>query len=316
MKIGHRPGLLTMLLALSSIANAQIETPATVVMRTDAVVEGVFRGATAEEILLDVAGQSLRLPLARIKYISFAGRLERVTVSKEPAPPRLIDQAQAAFKELRAATEAGLLREQYSQKLLDTLPRINEFVNGPGTDWADVRLAMQMATRLYKEVLGGVGSTSEVLQAWQQAPNNWAQAAKVVDYATLLASDPREETHVAAPSEAAIKLGQSVQGRLGVGDVLMSSTLDVSSAGSFNDVFKLELGGQANLKIQMNGNGVCRPHLTLADARGKKIEGDMGGSTYPATITRKLVSGTYFIWAGTDSPNEVCAYSLDVGAKN
>jgi hypothetical protein len=138
----------------------------------------------------------------------------------------------------------------------------------------------------------------------------------VVDYARSLASDPLEESHVETPAEILVKMGQSVRGRLGFGDALMPRTIDNSSKASFNDVYKLDLTALANVRIGMNGNGACRPHLTLVDGSGKKIEGDMGGTNFPSTIVRKLSAGRYSIWAGASSIGEVCSYDLKITAKD
>jgi hypothetical protein len=271
----------------------------------------MLRSITGNELVVDVAGQALKLAVEKLKYISFVGDMENVPPLKQPVAERPVDQALHAFKELRAATEVGLLREQYSQKLLDTLPRVNEFVNGVGTDWADVRLAMGKATRLYQDALTQWGQADPFAASTQ---SNWADAAKWVDYAALLASDPGEETHLEKSTETTIMLGASVNGRLGVGDAIMSKELDSSSAGSFNDVFKLVLSSQTNLKIDLMGNGACSPHLTLVDAGGKKLGGSRSWAS-PATIGRKLNPGSYFLWAGTYAPNEVCSYTLTVGTK-
>jgi len=300
-------GTLLPALVLSITLTAQTVTRVTVMTRSGEKVEGVLHSVTGNELVMEVAGQSLKLPLERIRYISFVGQLESVLASKEPATARPIDQALSALKELQAATEVGLLREQYSQKLLDTLPRVNEFVNRAGTDWADVRLAMGMATRLYQAALD--------LTAWTNAAESWARAAKLVNYAATLASDPKEETHREKPSEATILLGQSVIGRLGVGDTMMSKDLDSSSTGSFNDVFRLELSSEVNIEIDLKNDGLYRAHLTLVDARGIKLEGDMGILDYGSTIRRKLSPGVYFIWAGASGPNQAFSYTLRVAAK-
>ena len=67
-------GKLESLLSASSTQEQKLGTPqsptgagnqtrATIRTQTDALVEGFFRGATADEVIMEIAGQPLRLPL-------------------------------------------------------------------------------------------------------------------------------------------------------------------------------------------------------------------------------------------------------------
>ena len=299
--------ILLTVFALFNSASADEGTRITVVTHTGEKVEGTLRGIAGNELLLDVAGQSFKLPVETLKYISFVGEMENVSSQMKSATKKQpLDDALDAFKELRAATEVGILREQYSQKLLDTLPRVNAFVNGEKVDWADVRIAMIFATRLYQDALNRWGEKDSILSTVPQ--DDWSSARAFVDYAALLASYPGEKTHREKPSETSIMVGASADGRLGVGDSIMSKELDRSSAGGFNDVFKVMLASQTNLDINLRTKGGCPPHLTLVDALGKKLDGSSGN------IRRNLNPGTYTIWAGTH-PGYACLFTLTVTAK-
>ncbi|MBE3088394.1 MAG: hypothetical protein IMZ71_04700 [Chloroflexi bacterium] len=112
--------------AIASASAQQSSHKATVTTKKGETIEGTFKSATETEIVLEVAGQTLRLPLAAVRTISFVGRVEEATTSQKPRP---VDDAFKALSDLAMATEIGVLREQYSAKLLETLPRVKAFID-------------------------------------------------------------------------------------------------------------------------------------------------------------------------------------------
>jgi hypothetical protein len=293
------------LLVIASLgaASAVAQQPRRVTVVTDKgdAVEGVLKGVSETEASVEVAGQTMRFPLGAIRYISFAGKLEGGEHGSAVVTP--LAKAVESLRSLRAATEIGLLREQYSQKLLELLPAVNEFANAPGDDWADVRLSMQGASRRYQAPMSSVDS-------WKYAGDYMLQAARRGDYAAKLANYPNEASHREEPAVQTLELGDPVMGRLGVGDQIMSSKLDRSTEGGFNDVYRFTVTAKSRLEITMTCEP-CTSHLTLVLA-GRKLEGDYGGGGQ-STIRFDAVPNTYEVWAGTEQ-GEVGEYRLKVAA--
>src|SRR5688500_15207056 len=70
-------------------------------------IEGTFRGASEDEISIELAGQALKIPVASVRYVSFAGRV----MASRPATPGSVDDAFNALDELDAIVKVGILRE-------------------------------------------------------------------------------------------------------------------------------------------------------------------------------------------------------------
>lgn len=221
--------------------------------------------------------------------------------SSESEHNSLASRALAALSALEAATEVGMLRTQYSDKLVELLPVVREFVKS-GSGWQDVRLAMAKAEEHYKAPM-------ESLDAWGNASTSMSAAAVWVDYSKSLAALPNEEHHEERQEIKAIGLGDSVSGRLGFGDVLLPKSVDWSAAGGFHDRYELSLGTATRVLLRAVARP-CSAHLVVTDAGGKKIEGDFGlhGNS---SIKRALPAGKYSIWVGT-MEGEIGNYTLAV----
>jgi hypothetical protein len=137
-----------------------------------------------------------------------------------------------------------------------------------------------------------------------------AKGAKYSIYAKTLARLPDEPMHREIPDEKPLSIGKAVSGRLGIGDREMPNTLDRSSEGASNDVFRFVVIEDGRYVITMR-SFLCTPHLTLVDARGVKIEGDMG-ILEKSTIKRRLTPGEYAVWAGAYAKGDLGLYELTV----
>jgi hypothetical protein len=305
----HRLAVFVLLLlcALASTGAQKPSHKATVTTTKGETIEGTLKSATETEVFLQVAGQTLRLPIDSIRTISFVGRLE------EPSPSprtRLIDDAFKAFTELEAATEIGVLRHQYSAKLLETLPRVQAFIKSTGESWADVRLLMSRAIEHYQEPLRG-SSVSERASSWEGAHLSWGAARADVEHARELASQDGEESHREEPTERAIALG-AVTGRLGVGDRTSARETDGQRENPFIDLYRLNVDRPVSLILDLVPTGFAA-QLTLTDESGRQIA---EGSGYQLSrITVSLGPGAYLVWAGAKKTGEVGRYVLTVTAK-
>jgi hypothetical protein len=255
-------------------------------------VEGVLRSLTDAEIVVEIAGQPLRFPIDSIRYLSFVGKIDTPTTSAT-TPATSMELALKALKDLKAATEIGMLRDQYSQKIVETLTKVRDFTGSETKDWLQVKAAMEKAIEVYQAPLAS-------LDAWKTAGSFMTWAAEWSEYAAELVIRPDENKHVETASDGTITWNQTVMGRLGIGDRVMTRDLDASTAGGFNDRFTLEVASTIPyLRIVMTCRP-CRPHLTLQSAAtGRQIDGDAGNLGTSTIERRNVPAGVYYIWAGT-----------------
>jgi hypothetical protein len=284
-------------LTLSIHPSAQTTKRVTVETTKGDVIEGVFRSATDSEIVIEVAGQPLRLPVDTIKYVSFTGRIAAMPPPTAPAasaaPAPGDSDLQAAIKGLRdvrgVVEVGGITRPQYAQKLGELLPRVFEYSRGTGADWQDARMAMGKAAETYQVPL-------KTDADWKNAASWLGKAIAWGDYAISMTQNSEFRTHVETPTDRPIHLNEKITGRLGNGDTPMPNQLDLSVAGGFNDVYRLDIDAPTRVEITM-ACVPCSAHLTVVDSTGKKLEGDLGLSGV-SRIRRTLTPGSYSIWAG------------------
>ena len=264
------------------------------------LVEGVLKSVTDTETVIEIAGQAVRIPTSEIKYISFVGKIEGGT-SLTPPALNPMDKAFASLKDLRAATQVGMLRDQYAQKLVETLPNVSAFVDSEGDDWKDVRLALMSAIANYQRPLSS-------LEAWKGAGESMGRGGLYAEYAMKLAQEKLEAKHVEDPGPKQISIGDEQTGRLGFGDQQMTAKLDRSTEGALNDVYDLVVKEKQRVVIEMSCVP-CIPHLTVA-LIGKSVEGDMGWNG-TSTVKFDADPNRYQIWVGTQK-GSVGAYKLRV----
>jgi hypothetical protein len=282
--------------------------------RGDAI-EGLFRGASETELSVEVAGQLIRLPLVNIRSVSFGETQDDSPNPSSIGSRGLADEALKALKEIQVATEIGLARNQYSEKLQEKLPRVIAFLDETEAGWADVKLAMRAAVGDYQWPLD-INRGGDV-RGWSSTTVSlfWKRARQLTDYAeSLLAVDHR--SHREVTDEKPLEAGIEANGRLGVGDRVMTEKIDKSSAGAFNDVYLLEIRKPGRIAITMIAEPGCA-HLTLLNSSGVKLEGDMGVTlgavSHPSTIKTQIKTpGTHYVWAGACKIGEVSRYKLKV----
>lgn len=294
---------LSLTVVLSAVAlSAQLPRRVTIVTQKGDVIEGTLKSATDSEVVIEIAGQALKVPVETIKYLSFVGKLDAApSVVAHSGKP--IDEAIKSLNELRAATRVGMLRAQYSEKLVATLPQVRTFAESREAGWFDVKLAMTNAVLHYQRPMASI-------ESWKDAGWNMGMGGRWVDYVETLRANGDEETHTEKPDDQPISIGSAVTGRLGAGDASMSKMLDASSEGGFNDKWSLELTSPANVTVSMTSEP-CRPHLTLTDGSGKRLDADSGPYGGDASIHKSLPAGRYRIWAGSFS-SQVGSYKLSV----
>lgn len=285
---------------------AQLERRVSVITIRDETIDGVFVSATPTDVIVRVAGQPIRVPFDSIALLSFErprgdGDIRReFDVRRRFRHP--MEAALSALQDLRLAIAAGMQQKQYTDMMQLTRPVVEDFSTST-QDWPDVRLALDWAVALYEKPLATATD-------WQKAPEYWEAAHRRVEYAEELARDERERTHRESSTSRPITIGNAVGGRLGTGDVVMTPGLDSSSAGGFNDIWELQVTMPTAIQVSMKSEFV-RPHLTLVDGQGRKVEGDMAVSDR-STIRRTIPAGKYEIWAGASTRGEIGTYSLEL----
>lgn len=181
---------------------------------------------------------------------------EGTTASKAP-----IDGAFEALADLRAATRIGLLREQYGAKLLETLPRVNAFLDTPGDDWRTVRTVLRSAVVVYQAPLGSV-------YAWQAGSSSMTRAALLVDYAERLRAagpDARDSS-----DEKPITLPYDGKGQLAEGDKVMRGVDDMLA-----DVYVAEVPAAGQITVTLDDLPVDVT-LVLRSELGSELARDAG----------------------------------------
>jgi hypothetical protein len=281
-------------------ASAQTAPRVTILTVKQEKIEGAFKGATATEVVIELAGQELRIPTSNIAYVSFTG--DAPAAGAAAAAPSKMDTAFAAFAELNRALAVGVLRDQYSERLVATMSKVVEFTGGESKEWLDIRLAMYNAMEQYKEPLAK-------LENWKDASLYFGRAMADIAWAeTLRRRGESERTHVESPNEKPLALNQDVGGRLGFGDRVMSREIDKGTENAYNDVWTFEVTTVGTVTIEMAANAFDT-HLTLLDASGKKLDSDLAFGS-KATIKRRLGTGKYVVWAGSWKPRDVGNYTI------
>jgi hypothetical protein len=338
--------VLSMLMWAASFAWAQGPgRKVTVTTKTGQTIEGTFVAADQRDVVLQADGRRLTLPVDEVALISFVGGSQPAAGvrsvgggqqaagvpnvgGRQPAAgvPNVgggqqvavgalspaAEDAFRAFSELQAATDKGVRREQYPDLLSRTVPRVEAFVKSPGNSFADVRLLMAAAVRDYLAPFGtGMLITSTKL--WTTSSPMWRDATVKVAHARELASQPGEESHREDPAERDLSTSAQVSGRLGSGDRLMPEALVRSTAGAFNDVYRLTLDRPMKLTFALDTHE-CGAYLTLTDEAGEVIAGS-GGARGATRITKDLKPGVYHVWAGAQRPDEVGTYQLTVSGR-
>jgi hypothetical protein len=275
---------------------------ATVLTQKGEIIEGVFLGGTDSEVVLEIAGQPLKMPISTIQYISFSGKITAgapVTVGADP-----VDDAFAALGEMQSAVEVGILRPQYADKLQATLPRVVKVVKAPPpTLSADTVAALASALENYQTALD--------LEMWPLASGLCATAKEWAQYARQLREKDQPD-HKETPDRREIKSSDTVTGRYGSGDATIPENIgkrgftdSTVTTGAFSDVYVLRTSTSVGLVASATG-GPGAVLITLTDESGTKRMGRAAG-TLKKDVDKP---GTYALWVSGSGPGKPGAYTL------
>jgi hypothetical protein len=297
MKLERLAGLVILVgvTAAGGRAAAQESARATVALKKGDTVEGVFRGATATDVTVEIAGQALKIPIGDVRYVSFVGRVEAGPATTGAAKPAAgsAEDAFAALEELEGATRVGLLRAQYSEKVVATLPRVLAFADAVNETNPDLASTLRSAVRIYQFPLGAITKSDN---PWGDAPVYWRRAGFRVMYAQVLAKKPPT---LETPESRTLVMDTDAKGRLGSGDKVVPELLDKDHAGYMADVYQFTQNAEGKVVFTMTAIG-CSPTLLIVDGAGKKIADKW--DEVSVELKKSLKVGAYDVWATCSSP--------------
>jgi hypothetical protein len=104
----------------------------TLELKTGERIEGVFRQANANGVVIEVGGQAVTMPLEKVRAIYFgperpaaqASALSAPAVSAPPAYAEALD----ALRALRSVTRSGIGYRDYVPRVLDTRVKVDKYV--------------------------------------------------------------------------------------------------------------------------------------------------------------------------------------------
>ncbi len=276
---------------LTLAAGSFAQDKATIVTRSGETIEGVFRGATGADVTIEVAGQPIRIELAKVRYVSFVGAINASAgdATKAPGHPRgSIEDALAALGDLMAATRVGLLRDQYGEKLVATMPRVDAYLDAAGKEVSDVPLLIRRARTVYAIPLSSVAS-------WQSASEYMTRGASIVGYANhLIESDKGASSHKEDPAPLPLAWGPSA-GRVGVGDLEVEKNLKPDHSWTYADVREFSVTQETEITITM-GASPCDPQVYILSPAGGKVAEKHGEGS--VTMKVKVKAGSYRLLLG------------------
>jgi hypothetical protein len=118
----------------------------TVELKTGEHVEGTLRQASAAGLVIEIAGQAVTIPLAKVQAIYF-GAQKPASASATPPP---FAEALDALRALRSVTESGITFRDYAPRVLDAKIKVDKYLSTSANDAAGLRSSIGLATREYE----------------------------------------------------------------------------------------------------------------------------------------------------------------------
>ncbi len=106
----------------------------TIELKTGERIEGAFKQAASAGAVIEVAGQSITIPLEKVRAIYFG-----VAPSVSGAAPTPLQEAMDSLKALRSVTGSGIAYRDYAQRVLEARVKVDRYLSSPAPD-TDVEL--------------------------------------------------------------------------------------------------------------------------------------------------------------------------------
>jgi hypothetical protein len=129
----------------------------TIELKTGERIDGTFKQATSAGALIEVAGQSITIPLDRVQAIYFGA----VPVRTAAGPPAS-QEALSALRALRSVTGSGITLREYATRVLDARVTVDRYLS-QGSDGRELRRAIRAAMVEYELAY----------RAWQANSGDW-----------------------------------------------------------------------------------------------------------------------------------------------
>jgi hypothetical protein len=114
-------------------------------LKTGERLQGTFRQATSAGVVIEVGGESINMPLAKVRAIYF-GPVPAETATQIS----LAGEALQALEALQSVTSSGVNYQEYARRVLDAKVKVDQYLKSPGQDDQRVRSAIGMAMRCYE----------------------------------------------------------------------------------------------------------------------------------------------------------------------
>jgi hypothetical protein len=115
-------------------------------LKTGERLEGAFKQATSAGVVIEVGGQAINMPLAKVRAIYFGS----APVAGAQVPAVDAHTALAALRALNSATDTGLGYKEYSRRALDTKVKVDQYLRTSQGDTGMVRRAIRLAMRFHE----------------------------------------------------------------------------------------------------------------------------------------------------------------------
>jgi hypothetical protein len=115
-------------------------------LKTGERLEGAFKQATAAGVVIEVGGQAITMPLAKVKAIYFGAA--KPTAGSAAVPPSA--EALDALRALRSITESAVAFRDYAPRILDCKIKFDKYLGASGNDTQELGTAIRLAMREYE----------------------------------------------------------------------------------------------------------------------------------------------------------------------
>jgi hypothetical protein len=132
---------LVLLLSLSSLLLCDV-----VELKTGERLEGTFKQATSAGVIIEVGGQSINMPLVKVKAIYFGSAKATAVSPKGTSSAEVMD----ALKALRSITHSALAFQDYAPRVLDCKIKVDKYLSTSGNGTRELRTAIRLAMREYE----------------------------------------------------------------------------------------------------------------------------------------------------------------------
>ena len=141
----------------------------TLELKTGERLEGTVRQAVASGVLIEIAGQPITIPMAKVQAIYFGPR------APQAVEPSLLNEAVDALKALRSVVGSTVSYRDFAPRVLDTKIKVDKYLGGSPHDPLERRAAVGRAMRefeLASRAWDGSFPGHEDLSGWQTIETN------------------------------------------------------------------------------------------------------------------------------------------------